>query len=597
MLDRREFPQLDGRQLKISYAHYHPETRDEGFQTRTRADTQYNVSNWNQTPTHLRTGRQQGAEPSSLPLFNYPGNTIPNQVANLHQPPPTPIPEEDTPFDLAFEVPNHGPGAEHGRRPRLTIDTALQRPLRQIASGEILSPREETTRSLKTTELSQDADKVSSSINPIQTADTEQQRGRTPLSCDDRPSPDSIATDTAVMRIELGYGLDDQPLEEKIPAHKATSGVGAEPGVTVAEHQDTPPTVPRPPMAHLERNDDTITTMSGGLTQAIGADPDIGPSQSSAQEGASQGANRRNNKKFKKKAMSQPTSDVERQGVTESQIREEVDKQAVATIETVAAAADVPESQQAAVVSPVDRKRPPKKQKNKNGRQGGQDTLNVSASFTESKVTGPSKDHLETHKEQIAADATISEHVVSQEMARDNSGSSQDPAPTPALGQFSTKATTLAPSEGSDAENKPHEVQRMSTVSDQHRAEKEAEAELLLNLSRGNSSASIVTGSAIEKAAPRTEKVQVNHPSRTSSQSPKKMALEVIPAVPDISKIHRRYWDEQRLQEVQKRLENFDAVVDRTAIKATSDDAENSSVSRELAIESGSAAKEESKQQ
>lgn len=596
MLDRREFPQLDGRQLKISYAHCNVETRDEGFQTRIRADTQHNVSNWNQPPTHLRTGRQPGAEPPSLPLFNYAGNTIPNQVANLHQSPPTPIPEEDTPFDLASEVPNHGPeaGAEHGRRPRLTIDTALQRPLQRIATGETFYPRTDTTRSLETMELSQNANKVGSSINPVQISDTEQQRGRTPPSCDDRPSPSSTATDTTVRRIELGYGLDDQPLERKIPVHEATSGVEAKLG---AEYQDTPPTVLRPPMAHLERNVDTITTMPGGLAQAIGANPDIGPSQSSAHEGASQGANRRNNKKFKKKPKSQPTSDAERQGVTESQIREEVDKQAVATIETAAAAADVPESQQAAVVPPADQKRPPKKQKNKNRRQGGQDNLNGPANSTESTVTGSSKDHLETHKEQIAADATISEHVVSQEMARDNSGSSQDPAPTPALGHFSTKATTLAPSEGSDAENKLQEVQRMSSISDQHRADKEAEAELLLNLSRGNSSASIVTGSAIEKATHRTEKVQVNYPSRTSSQSPKKMALEVIPAVPDISKIHRRYWDEQRLQEVQKRLENFDAAVDRTAMKPASEDTEKSSASRELAIESRSAAKEESKQQ
>lgn len=600
MLDRREFPQLDGRQLKISYANHNVETREDGFQRRIRADTPHNLSNWNQPPTHLPTGRQLGTEPSSLPLFNYSGSTIPNQVANLHQSPPTPILEEFTPVDLVPAVPNHGPeaGADYGRRPRLSIDTALQRPSQQTATGEILPPRTDTTRYVGKMEMSQGSNKVDRSISPAQMSDTEQQRGRTPPSCDDRFSPHSTATDSTVMRIELGHSLEDQRLERKIPLHEATGGVEAKPGTTVAEHQDAPPTVPRPPMAHLESTIDTITTLPDGLAQAIGADPDIGPIRSSAQEGASQGAYRRNNKYFKKKSKSQPTADAGRQGITESQISEEVDQPAVAKIETAAAAADVPAPQQTAIVPPVDRKRPPKKPKNKNRRPGGQDNLDVSAKATESKVTGLSEDRLTKHKEQtFVADASITEHVVSQEMARDNSGSSQDPAPTPALGHFSTKATTIAPSEGSDAETKIQEIEWMRSNSDQRSVEKDAEAELLLNLSRGNSSANIVVRSAVEKATHRTEKLPVNYPFRTGSQSPKRMALEVIPAVPDISKIHQRYWDEQRLQEVQKRLKNFDATEDRTALEPSSEDSEKSSASRELAIELGSAAKEESEQQ
>jgi hypothetical protein len=598
MLDRREFPQLGGRQLRISYAHYNVWIRDEGFQTRIRADTQHNVSYWNQPPTHLPSGGRLGAEPPSPPLFNYSGNTIPNQVASLHQRPRTPIPEENTPVDLASELPNHGTeaGAEHSRRPRLTIDTALQHPPQQIASGETLPLRTDTARSLGTMELSQGSNKVDSSINPVQISDVEHQRGKPPPSFDDRPSPHSTATDKTVLRTELGDGLDDQPFEEKISVHEATSGVGAQPGATRGEHQDAPPMAPRPPMARLESIVNVITAVPGGLAQATGADPDIGPRQSTAQEGASQGANHRSNKKSKKKPKSQPTSEAGRQGVTESQIPEEVDREAAAKIEIAAAAAEFPGPQQAAAVPPVDRQRPPKKQKNKNRRQGGQDNLNVSTNATEPEVTVSSKDRLETDKEETAADMITTEHVVSQEMARGDSGSSQDPAPTPAFGQFSTKATTLAPSEGSDAETKLQEAPQMNSISDQRRAEKEEEAELLLNLSRGNLSPSIMTQSAIEKATHRTEKLQVNYPSRTSSQSPKKIALEVIPAVPDISKIHQRYWDEQRLREVQKCLENVDAAVDRTAIKPTSDDAEKPSHSRESAIASGSAAKQEAKQ-
>lgn len=136
----------------------------------------------------------------------------------------------------------------------------------------------------------------------------------------------------------------------------------------------------------------------------------------------------------------------------------------------------------------------------------------------------------------------------------------------------------------------------MNIPSDQRWGAKEEEAELLFNFSQGGSSASINTQSAIEKATHRAEKLQVNYSSRTSSQSPKKMALEVKPAVPDMSKIHQRYWDEQRLQEVQKRLENFDAAADRTAIKPASDDAEKPSSPRELTVKSGSAAREECKQ-
>jgi len=605
MLDQREFPQLGGRQLRVSYAHYNNEKRDEGFQKRIRADTQHSASYWNQPPTHFPTGRQLGAEHPSLPLLSDSGNDIPNQVASLNQRPPAPIWEDDAPVDLASEMANHGTevGAVHIRRPRLSINTAIQHPPQQIASGEILPTRTDTTQFPDTTQQSQGSNKVDSSIEAAHISNIEQQRGQIPPSFDDRASPHSTASDATVLRQDF---VDDQPFDGKISVHEAISGVEAEPGATIAEYQDAPPMAPQLPMAHLETISDvltglgTSTAVPGRLVQATDAEPDIRPSQSIAKEGASQGANRRGNKKFKKKPKSQPASEAGRQGVTESQVPEEVDGQAGPEIKiATAATADVTEPQQAVAVPPIDRKQPPKKQKNKTrkpGGQGGRNNVGVSAKVTESKVTASSRDTPETEKEETAPDVTTTEYLVSQEMARGDSCSSQDAAPTPALGQSSTKPTTIAPSEGSDVEHKHWEGLRMNIPSDQRWGATEEEAELLFNFSQGGSSASINTQSAIEKATHRAEKLQVNYSSRTSSQSPKKMALEVKPAVPDMSKIHQRYWDEQRLQEVQKRLENFDAAADRTAIKPASDDAEKPSSPRELTVKSGSAAREECKQ-
>ena len=561
LLNRRECPVLGGRQLQVNYSRTSEHRgRREGSWIDGRADNGQYWSWPSNRPPPVEasqpppTSRHVTELPNQRQDDRFPRDSLTSQTEASRV---SGIPTE--PKNAASSPVSQSPGqvsqAKLKQEDQPQPDTDMAQPIqvRRTTSGELLPLNRALSHFLETRGSSQDPQALEAETQPHEDSNT--------AVAHDIPTN---INDNLISASD--YTLENQSSRASVSTYKTDVEAGVDPrqiAITqMSARQNAPLTEHQPPGGAGKH---AVSDVPNTRTQVGGGDPAVecGPLQA---RGNPRDAKVPNKPSRKKKAKPKLGPVAKGQAPSGSQSSDIADDKASAKAQAATGTCAGKQSQKTAN----------RYSKNKNRGQGGQASRGstvVSAGGIDSVTSGPTIDDT-AHKgdEETYKAVRTPDGAASREMARGDSSSSHEAAPTPALGHSSTQPTTYPASEVSEIDiQDPRILQSKPLKAHYHVQEKEKSEDLEVARQDGQD-----TRPAVEKT---NEDAEATQASWATNKSPKKPVLAVIPAIPDVSKLRQLHRNEQRLQNVQQRLENVTAATDSVGSPERDDGAKSTSSS------------------
>ena len=567
LLNRRECPVLGGRQLQVNYSRTSEHRgRREGSWIDGRADNGRYLSWLTSGPPVVEASQPPPTshDVTELPFQRQddrlPRDSLPTQAEASRV---SGIPTE--PKNAASGPVSQSPGQvsqaklEQEDRPPPDADMAQPTQVRHVTSGELLPLNRALSQFLETRGSSQDPqalktetqapeDSNIAAVHDIRTNIDDNLRSASESTLETRSSRASVST----------YKTDAEAGVE--PRQMATTQMSARQNAPLIEHQQ-----PGGAGQHA------VSGVPDIRTQVAGRYPAVECGQLQAQ-GNPRDAKVHNKPSRKKKAKSKLDPVAKGQAPSGSQSSDIADDKAGTKAQAATGNTERRQPQVEAATGTRAGKQPQKKanrySKNKNLGQGGQASRGntaVSAGGIDSVTAAPTTDDTAQKGDEEKYKAVrTADGAASREMARGDSSSSHEAAPTPALGQSSTQPTTYAASEVSEIDiQDPRILQSKPPKAHDHVQGKEKSEDL-------------------EVARQDAQDAEATQASWSINKSTKKPVLAMIPAIPDISKLQQLHRNEQRLQNVQQRLENVTAATDSVGSPERDDGAKSPSSRKAL---------------
>ena len=578
LLNRRECPVLGGRQLQVNYSRSSEHRgRREGSWIDGRADNGQHLS-W-------LTNRPPVVEASQPPPTNRHVTELPNQrqddrfsrdslpsQAEASRVSGIPAEPNNAASGPVSELPGQVSQAklEQMDQPQPDADMAQPTQVGRTTSGELLPLNRALSQFLETEGSSQDPQALETEIQAPEDSDTAAVHDSRTNINDNLRSASDYTLETRSSRASVStYKTDTEAGVE--PRQMATTQMSARQNAPLTEHQPTG-----------GAGQHAVSGLPNIRTQVAGGDSAVEYGQLQAQ-GNPKDAKVHNKPGRKKKAKSKLDPVAKGQALSGSQSSDITDDKAGTKAQAATASAESRQPQIEAATGTRAGKQSQKKanrySKNKSRGQEGQASRGstiVSAGGIDRATAGPTTDHTaQKGNEEIDKAVTTADGAASREMARGDSSSSHEAAPTPVLGQSSTQPTTYAASEVSEIDIQDLRIlQSKPPKAHDHVQEKEKNEDLEVARQDGQDAQP-----AVEKTIEDAEATQA---SWTTNKSTEKPVLAVIPAIPDMSKLRQLHRNEQRLQNVQQRLENVTAATDSVGSPERDDGAKSTSSRKAL---------------